>query len=188
MLERNYIPHQKYYLFTVEWSQNLFTCLAFNFAVMSHEHHGVPIHWQLDYLLTTYLDEHYRKLQSSRQLALGEGIPLIKGPVMGKASSYYKIKMLENIHKWCMVHHCCLTHLPLNKMTAILADNIFLNENDRIWIQISLKFVPRSPIDNNAALVQVMAWHQTGDKPLPETIMVHWCLYATPGGDENTCK
>ena len=45
-----------------------------------------------------------------------------------------------------------LTHLPLDKMAAILTDNIFkciyLNENDRILIQSSLKFVPRSPIDN----------------------------------------
>ena len=28
---------------------------------------------------------------------------------------------------------------------------IFLNENDRIPIQISLKYVPRSPIDNGLA-------------------------------------
>ena len=57
-------------------------------------------------------------------------------------------------------------------MVAILADDnfkcIFLNENDRIPIQISLKFVPRSSIDNKPALVQVMARHQTGNKPLPE--------------------
>ena len=50
-----------------------------------------------------------------------------------------------------------LAHLPLDKMTAILADDIFkcifLNENDWIPIQISLKFVPRSPIDNKPALV-----------------------------------
>ena len=43
-----------------------------------------------------------------------------------------------------------LTHLPLYKMAAILADNIFkrifLNENVTISIQISLKFVPRSSI------------------------------------------
>ena len=47
-------------------------------------------------------------------------------------------------------------------MAAILADDIFkcifLNENDRIPIQISLKLVPRSPIDNKPELVQVMAW------------------------------
>ena len=35
---------------------------------------------------------------------------------------------------------------------------IFLNENDRIQIWISLQFVPRSPIDNKSALGQVMAW------------------------------
>ena len=54
-------------------------------------------------------------------------------------------------------------------MAAILADNnlecIFLNENDRIPIRISLKFVPRRPIDNNPALVQVMTWWWSGDKP-----------------------
>ena len=42
-------------------------------------------------------------------------------------------------------------------MAAILSDDIFrcifLNKNDRIPIQISLKFVPKDPIDNNPALV-----------------------------------
>ena len=60
-------------------------------------------------------------------------------------------------------------------MAAILADDnfkcIFLNENDRISIQISLKFVPRSPIDNKPALVQIMAWDRRGDKPLPEPML-----------------
>ena len=68
-----------------------------------------------------------------------------------------------------------LTHIPLDKMAAILADDIFkcifLNENDRIPIQISLKYVPRSPIDNKPALVQVMAWRRIGDKPFPEPMM-----------------
>ena len=48
---------------------------------------------------------------------------------------------------------------------------IFLTENGRILIQISLKFVARSPIDYNQALVQIMAWHQTGAKPLSEPMM-----------------
>ena len=42
-------------------------------------------------------------------------------------------------------------------MDAIMADDIFkwifLNENGRNQILISLKFVHRSPIDNNQALV-----------------------------------
>ena len=63
-------------------------------------------------------------------------------------------------------------------MAAILADNIFkcifLNENYIIPIQISLKFVPRSPIDNKLALVQVMAWCQIGGKPLPEPVMAQF--------------
>ena len=60
-------------------------------------------------------------------------------------------------------------------MAAILADDIFkcifLNENYRISIQISLKLVPRSPFDNKPALVQVMTWPRIGNKPLPEPIM-----------------
>ena len=53
-----------------------------------------------------------------------------------------------------------------------LADDIFkrifFNENFRISIKISPKFVPNDPADNKSALVQLMAWHRTGDKPLPE--------------------
>ena len=63
-------------------------------------------------------------------------------------------------------------------MATILANDIlqciFLKEDDRIPIQISLKFVPRSPIDNKAALVQVMAWCRTGDKPLPKPMMTQF--------------
>ena len=44
-------------------------------------------------------------------------------------------------------------------------------ENYRIPIRISLKFVTRSPIDNNLALVQVMAGRRRGDKPLPEPVL-----------------
>ena len=35
---------------------------------------------------------------------------------------------------------------------------IFLNE--KISIEISLKFIPKSPINNIPALVQMMAWRQ----------------------------
>ena len=63
-------------------------------------------------------------------------------------------------------------------MATILADDIFkcifLNENDIIPIKISLKFVPRSPIDNKPALVKVMARSRIGDKPLPQPMMVQF--------------
>ena len=34
-----------------------------------------------------------------------------------------------------------------------------------ISIKISLKFVPKIPINNISALVQITAWRQPGDKP-----------------------
>ena len=57
---------------------------------------------------------------------------------------------------------------------------IFVDENVRISIKFSLKFVPRGPIENTAALVQIMAWRRPGDKPLCEPMMVdlltHICV------------
>ena len=49
---------------------------------------------------------------------------------------------------------------------------IFLNENLWILIMIWLKFVPKGPISNISALVQIMAWRRPGDKPLSEPMMV----------------
>ena len=63
-------------------------------------------------------------------------------------------------------------------MAPILAGDIFncilLNVNDRILIQISLKYVPRSPIEDKPALVQVITWCPTGDKPLPVPMMTQF--------------
>ena len=57
---------------------------------------------------------------------------------------------------------------------------IFLNENVKILIKITLKFVPKGPINNIPALVQIMAWRRPGDKPLSEPMMVslltHICV------------
>ena len=50
---------------------------------------------------------------------------------------------------------------------------IFLNENAWISLKISLKFVPKVPINNIPSLVQIMAWRRPGDKPLSEPIMVN---------------
>ena len=49
---------------------------------------------------------------------------------------------------------------------------IFLNENVWISLKISLKFVPKVPINNVPALVLIMAWCCPGDKPLSEPMMV----------------
>ena len=53
-----------------------------------------------------------------------------------------------------------------------ITDDIFKSIfNESVWISItiSLKFIPKGPIDYKSALVQVVAWHRTGEKPLPES-------------------
>ena len=63
-------------------------------------------------------------------------------------------------------------------MAAVLADEIskciLLKGNEQIPIQISLKFDPKIPFDNKSALVWVMAWYQTGNKPLPEPMLIQF--------------
>ena len=49
---------------------------------------------------------------------------------------------------------------------------IFLKQNVRTLIDISLKFVPKLPINNIPAFGQIMAWCRPGDRPLSEVIMV----------------
>ena len=57
---------------------------------------------------------------------------------------------------------------------------IFVNENEWHSIKHSLKCVPKVPINNIPALVQIMAWRRPGDKPLSEPMMVslltHICV------------
>ena len=99
-----------------------------------------------------------------------------------------KINMNINLHicKWSP------HYVPLNLFNTLrprrneqhFADDIFkrifFNENVWISIKISLMFVPKGPINNIPALVQIMAWRLSGDKPLSEPMMVslptHICV------------
>ena len=92
--------------------------------------------------------------------------------------------------KWCQhtsifgLSLCHFNTLRPRQNGRCFADDtfkhIFLNENVRILSKISLKFVPKGPINNNPALVQIMAWRRSGDKPLYEPMMVslltHICV------------
>ena len=75
-------------------------------------------------------------------------------------------------------------------MAASLAHDTFMcilmNEKFSILIRISLKFVLKGPIYNKSALARVMAWCQTGDKPLSEPLLIHFidAYMRTLGGDE----
>ena len=65
----------------------------------------------------------------------------------------------------------CLTHWGRDKMSADFPDDqfkcILLNVFAWISIEIALKF----PINNSTALVQMMAWHQLGDKLVSEPMI-----------------
>ena len=66
---------------------------------------------------------------------------------------------------------------------------IFVIENVRISTKVSLKFVPKGPINNIVALIQIVARHQSGDKPLSEalvlSLLTHICV--TRPLNELTC-
>ena len=57
---------------------------------------------------------------------------------------------------------------------------IFLSENLWSSLRNSLKFVPKVRINNITALVQIMAWRRSGDKPLSEPMvtssLTHICV------------
>ena len=108
---------------------------------------------------------------------------------------YSTIIFFQNTHKrhsiarpnrWAMECPLCVHTLHLYPVLVFVTlrptqngwnfvDNIFkcifFNENVWISIKISPKFIPKGPVHNIAALVQIMAWHCTGDKPLSESMV-----------------
>ena len=50
----------------------------------------------------------------------------------------------------------------------------FREWNICILIKISLKFVPKGPIDNNPAFVETMIRRRIGDKPLSEPMLTRF--------------
>ena len=94
--------------------------------------------------------------------------------------------VFSEFNVWSMIHvHICIivNTLRLTPNGCYFADIfkcIFLNENVLISIKISLKFIPKGPINNIPALAQIMAWRRRGDKPLSESMMIilltHKCV------------
>ena len=91
--------------------------------------------------------------------------------------------MNSKIHHWLLGVFAQWFPTPNTDITKLIteqngwrsANNIFkwilVKEYFCILIQISLKFNFNGPIENKSVLVQIMAWYQTGDKPLPEPMM-----------------
>ena len=59
-----------------------------------------------------------------------------------------------------------------------VGDDIFkcIAANENVWllIEISLKFVPKTVIDNNPALIEIIARHRIDGKPLSEPMLTQF--------------
>ena len=132
---------------------------------------------------------------------LPNGQLVVKGFQMQIQTTQVKIYCLDNIYtvfpdayasrsfvnKTVFVwRHRNLIGLEVNtlkpsQMAAIL-QKTYSNASPYVWIliEISIKFVPKDPIHNNPALVEIMVKRRSGGNPLSEPMMVasptHICV------------
>ena len=89
---------------------------------------------------------------------------------------FEEIKQTLHCHK---LHGNVLIHWGWEKF-AVIFKCIFLQENERISLEISLKFFPKVRINNISTLLQIMAWHRQGNKSLAEpamcSLLTHICI------------
>ena len=104
--------------------------------------------------------------------------------IINKCEKWLCIFTFERLLPWSHLERRQINSLRPRQNRRNFADDIFkgifLNENVWIWINISLKFVRKGPIDHIPSLVQIMAWRRPGDKPLSEPMMIslptHICV------------
>ena len=107
---------------------------------------------------------------------------LMDGPTCDDHLHPY-LYMRYNYSSMAYLQHCFNTLRPrpnCRHFTDDIFKCIFLNENVLISLKISLKIVPKLPINNILALVHIMAWRRHGNKPLSEPMLVslltHICV------------
>ena len=95
-----------------------------------------------------------------------------------------KVKFtMEQPYMLCILNCQYLTHWGRDKWTSFRRRHFQMHFLERkCWIstKISLKFVPKGPINIIPALVPIMVWRRSGDKPLSEPMMdslpTHICV------------
>ena len=96
-----------------------------------------------------------------------------KTPNITSSQTSYEVSYMSIVEKTDYL----LTNLPQDKMAGIsqtLVSNAFSWMKSCFFIWISLKCISKGPIDNKTALVQIMAWCRTGDKPLPQPMLTQF--------------
>ena len=79
------------------------------------------------------------------------------------SNAFYQ-DLISSWFYWLKMYGC---HFANNIFKCIL-----LNQNAWILINVSQNFVPKGPINNIPALVQIMAWRRPGNKPLSGPMMI----------------
>ena len=90
-----------------------------------------------------------------RHFRFSEG-PKSIDPTMTKLTSPHLNKWGQMNAFWVVVY---LSHWDRDNLTTI-SQTIFSNAFCWMIIQISLKFIPKGPIDNMPALIQILAWRR----------------------------
>ena len=133
---------------------------------------------------TVYSDADQSKHQSSASLAFVREIhrgPVNfphKWPVTRKMFPFDDVIMKDPDCTYSVRHfNSSLPGQNGHRFTDDTFRYIFLNDKICTLIKISLKCILRDPIENNPALVSMMTWRQTGDKPLSEPMLTRF-LYA----------
>ena len=139
-----------------QFSDNILTCL------LSNENHCIFTQFSLKFVPNDPIDNKSVLVHVMAWHRIGSK-PVSPEPMMSQFTDTF-------------TSMCDLGTLRPRQNGRHFADDTFkhilLNENVRISIEISLKFVPKGPINNIPALVQITAWRRPGDKPLSEPMVV----------------
>ena len=79
-----------------------------------------------------------------------------------------------NINFACIIVQHTEAETNGRQFAVHISECIIFNENCCILIQISLKSVPKYLVNNTSALVPIVVWRRTGDKPLSEPMMAYF--------------
>ena len=98
----------------------------------------------------------------------------------------------RHLHTWFVVINSSPPGQNGRQFTDEVFRCIFVNEKVCVLIKFSLKFVPKDPVDNSAALVYLMAWCRIGAKPLCEPMLTdsltHICSTRGRLVNEASCR
>ena len=85
--------------------------------------------------------------------------------------------IIPSFQIWGYVLNVLLTHLPWTKWLPFRRQHFQMHFHEWKLLYFDSNFtevVPKDPIINKSALVQVMAWRRSGDKPLLESMLTQF--------------